>query len=411
MRIHRVLIALTLVGFAMAAGCGGSGDSGTSNKDGSVGAGADAGSNGGNAGTGTGGGATGGSGTGGSATGGSGTGGSGTGGTGTGGSGTGGTGTGGTGTGGTGTGGTGTGGTGTGGSGGCHQVTCQGHLYRCGDCIDNDGDGKTDMDDPDCLGPCDNNETGYDGCVSGQNNAPCKADCYFDQDTGSGNDDCYWDHRCDPLEVKPNYPPEGSSCAYDPSFKITGTSSGSQTCTQAYNTQSATCNSFCGKLTPNGCDCFGCCELPAGSGKYVYLGSTSDNSGKCVKATCDLAHVNDPSLCKPCTPVKGCFNDCKHCELCLGKTKLPSDCLPPPPPDGGTGGSSTGGTGGTTGTGGTGTGGTGTGGSSTGGSGGTGGSTCGGQICPGSEQPCGLSCQPPCPNGQFCLTGCCIPFA
>jgi hypothetical protein len=52
--------------------------------------------------------------------------------------------------------------------------------------------------------------------LPGMSGAPCKLDCFWDNGNGSGNDDCYWDHECDPLEVPPNYPPEGSDCAYDP---------------------------------------------------------------------------------------------------------------------------------------------------------------------------------------------------
>ena len=95
-----------------------------------------------------------------------------------------------------------------GGTGICYITPCQGHLYACGDCLDNDGDGLTDSYDPDCLGACQNNEAGFYGSIPGQNNAPCKSDCYWDQDTGSGNDDCYWDHQCDPLEVSPAFNPE-----------------------------------------------------------------------------------------------------------------------------------------------------------------------------------------------------------
>src|SRR5262249_26599916 len=90
-------------------------------------------------------------------TGGTGTGGTGTGGTGTGGTGSGGTGTGGTGTGGTGPGGTGTDGTGTGNTGttGCPGGNCGNApgspVEICGDCLDNDGDGLVDYEDPDCC--------------------------------------------------------------------------------------------------------------------------------------------------------------------------------------------------------------------------------------------------------------------
>jgi hypothetical protein len=265
--------------------------------------------------------------------------------------------------------------------------TCQGKTYECGDCVDNDGDGKIDVgEDPDCLGPCHNAEDTFYGSIPGQAGPACLVDCYFDQDSGSGNDTCNWNHKCDPLSVAPDYPPEhdpacecspGSGSPWPCTANTPGTPS---SCHELYQDQPQTCDDFCGPLTPNGCDCFGCCELPAGSGKYVWLG-TEDASGN---GTCDLASVSDPVKCGPCTPVAACLNDCEHCELCLGKTELPPDCFPP---DAGTGGS--GGSGG-----------------SGGGTGGTGGS-CGGQICPAGAQQCGLSCQPPCPVGQFCLTGCC----
>jgi hypothetical protein len=46
--------------------------------------------------------------------------------------------------------------------GGCTAVTpCQGNIYQCGDCIDNDGDGLIDADDPECTGACDNAEQGF----------------------------------------------------------------------------------------------------------------------------------------------------------------------------------------------------------------------------------------------------------
>ncbi|NUP13486.1 MAG: hypothetical protein HOW73_46200, partial [Polyangiaceae bacterium] len=44
---------------------------------------------------------------------------------------------------------------------------CQGHVYQCGDLIDNDSDGLLDTVDPDCLGPCDNTEDSYYGGIPG----------------------------------------------------------------------------------------------------------------------------------------------------------------------------------------------------------------------------------------------------
>jgi hypothetical protein len=244
-------------------------------------------------------------------------------------------------------------------------ATCQGHVYQCGDLLDNDGDGLIDNQDSDCLGPCDNTEGSYYGGIPGQAGPACTVDCYFDQDSGSGNDDCHWNHECDPHETSPDYHPEsynGASCAYDPNANTSGTPF---TCDELYQTQSQLCLDYCGPLTPNGCDCFGCCELPAGSGKFVWLGSDADgtNTGSCTQ---DL--VNDPTRCEPCQPVAGCLNGCEPCELCLGKDTLPPECYQ----DGGMG---------------------------------TGGGT-GGQ-CPPNVQPCGLAGQDPCPVNFYCITGCC----
>ena len=85
-------------------------------------------------------------------------------------------------------------------SGECVVTACQQHTYQCGDCEDNDQDGLIDSQDPDCLGPCDNNEQGFNTLIPGGNVQPCAQECYFDQDNGPGNDQCYWDHRCDSLQ-------------------------------------------------------------------------------------------------------------------------------------------------------------------------------------------------------------------
>jgi hypothetical protein len=271
----------------------------------------------------------------------------------------------------TGTGGLGTGGvTGTGGAagfggtaGGCFPVLCpDGNSYGCGDCIDNDGDGLVDDKDPECLGPCDNTEgpvllTGTPGETGNQ----CGADCYFDRGNGSGSGECKWDRRCDPEEPK-------NGCTYDADLI------GQQN--YCPDPQPVGCEEGCGQLTPNGCDCFGCCTFPELNGNYVFLGSFQGNTG-----TCTLEDINDPTLCRPCTPAGNCLNTCERCELCLGKTEIPADCL------------GTGGTGGGGGTGGM------------GGGAGMGGSP--GARCPEGKQACGLPGDEPCAAGAFCLTGCC----
>jgi hypothetical protein len=224
------------------------------------------------------------------------------------------------------------------GAGGCAPILCQAKLYLCANCLDDDGDGKVDAEDPDCLGPCDNTEDRIDLGIPGAGNAPCKRDCYFDKDSGAGNDSCAGDLRCDPLSPDPincayvEPPPPNANCDDKPS-KL--------------------CLDVCLPLTPNGCDCFGCCELPGGSGNFVYIGTTDANDSP----TCTIASANGPSKCAKCTPQKDCFDGCEKCELCLGKDTLPPECQPQ-------------------------------------------------DQCPGGTA-CGLAGQPPCPAGEYCLTGCC----
>lgn len=156
----------------------------------------------------------------------------------------------------------------------CDLALCDGHLYACGDCTDNDTDCDVDDNDSNCFGPCSDNESGLDGLIPGQDNAPCKHDCYFDGNSGSGNDDCYWSHECDPLE------PSATTCEYDPDANIPGYG-GNDDCTNAAMSQSATCEAFCEPLTPNGCDCFGCCQVDLGNQTVtVFLGSKVDGNGE-----------------------------------------------------------------------------------------------------------------------------------
>ena len=237
----------------------------------------------------------------------------------------------------------------------CQVRTCQGKEYECGNCDDDDGDQLIDSDDPDCTGPCDNTEDSYYGGIPGQNNAPCRQDCYFDEDTGSGNDQCFWSHECDPYSVAPEYPPSGEEqCAYQPNVKPPGSNS---TCEGLRLMQPTTCLDTCLPVTPNGCDCFGCCELPADSGNFVFIGSTTQNVG-----TCDAAHVDDPSACRPCTQVRSCVNDCDPCEVCVGRTAPSADCTAP-----------------------------------------------GASRCPPATDACGQPGEPACGTNYYCTTGCCVP--
>jgi len=264
---------------------------------------------------------------------------------------------------------------GSGGSGGIQPPTeiaeCQGQIYECGDLIDNDKDGLLDSVDPDCLGPCDNTEDSYFPDLPSNTNNSCKLDCYWDAGDGSGDDDCYWSHECDTNNVDPNYYPTpwvGDNCEYI--GEVTNINPPGQTCGALYTTQSAECLGFCGPLTPNGCDCFGCCELPAQSGSYIFVGSVGANED----TVCTIAEAGNPDVCHPCRPVAACLNDCDPCEVCVGQPEPGPECDP-----GGEGGNGAGGGGGG-----------------------------GGEQCADGVQPCGLSGQDPCPGGYFCITGCCI---
>ena len=121
--------------------------------------------------------------------------------------------------------------------------------------------------------------------------------------------------------------------------------------TDCPDAQSDACLDFCMPLTPNGCDCFGCCVIP-GAPTTVWLGSENPPG----TGSCNINTVNDPTKCKPCTQVPACLNPCGMCEICIGQP------LPP---------------------------------------------GCGQQDCPAGKQPCGLPGQPPCPAGFSCITGCC----
>jgi hypothetical protein len=251
------------------------------------------------------------------------------------------------------------GGTGGGGEGGtgvtCEIATCRGMEYVCGNCKDDDGDGLVDAEDPDCTGPCDHREDSLSVGIPAPDTGSCKEDCYFDRSPGSGDDGCRFSYRCDPLSIEPNFPPSGDpACSYDEAANIPG---GTETCEDLRNSQPASCAEICGPLVPNGCDCFGCCELPAGSGMHVFIGSNVNGV-----ETCTQARVTDPAACQPCTPVDSCLNECLPCETCVGRPLPLPDC-----------------------------------------------DETMGEACPASYDSCGQDVVGGCGQGSYCVTGCCIP--
>lgn len=184
-------------------------------------------------------------------------------------------------------------------------IWCGNKIYECGDTFDNDMDGLIDLDDYECTTPCDDNETYFKTDLPGQNE-DCKGDCYFDGNSGSGDDQCEWNLQCDVEN-----PGEQIGCEYDPSHLW---------CEEKPVT-SDVCEAFCEPLVPNGCDCFGCCKI---AGQYVYLDG----------AECALDSLEN---CESCTWAPECNNPCDgECEICAGESAadLPPHCTAPSCPNG-----------------------------------------------------------------------------
>jgi hypothetical protein len=221
-------------------------------------------------------------------------------------------------------------------TGGVAPGGCGTDVLACSDGMDNDGDGVIDGDDPECTGACDNDEGSFQTGIPGDN-VDCKQDCFFDGNSGQGDDGCVWSLRCDPEN-----PGENVGCEFTDGANCDN-----------MVTQTQECIDFCSQFVPNGCDCFGCCTIATPDGDVnVYLGSGPD---------CSLANLD---ACSSCTPSEDCGNTCdpESCEVCFGTTE---------PAEG-----------------------------------------CGQPECPDGQQPCVSDGEggSDCPEGWYCLTGCCTDF-
>lgn len=170
---------------------------------------------------------------------------------------------------------------------------------QCSDGLDNDGDGKIDLMDPECVSPLDNDESSFATGIPGDNMDACKQDCFFDGNSGMGDDGCNWELKCDPSNIGAG---AAASCPYDPNVKNCPT------------TQSQKCIDHCQAITPNGCDCFGCCAVP-GVDHPIRLDTA-----------CTAASFGDPTKCPACTQQTSCMKTCGPCQLCLGKTTIDPSC-------------------------------------------------------------------------------------
>jgi hypothetical protein len=217
----------------------------------------------------------------------------------------------------------------------------------CNNGVDDDDDGLIDGFDPECVGPADDVEDSFATGIPGDNRDPKWQDCFFDGNSGAGDDRCRYATGC----LTGDLPPTDADCILAQS-----------------------CIDFCAPLTQNGCDCFGCCTVQLDNGTSIEVTQS---------ATCSLANLDDTQACPRCTKSTQCDNECGECELCVGKTieALPDHCNDSP---GGAGG-----------------------GPSTGGSGGMGTPPPPGYTCNEGQQVCGNGL-PSCPSSQYCSLGCCI---
>jgi hypothetical protein len=216
-----------------------------------------------------------------------------------------------------GTGGSSLGGSSLGGSGGVSGTSTG--ITACANGLDDDADGLTDGFDPECTGAADNDEGSFATGIPGDNRDNTWQDCFFDGNSGAGDDDCRYHIEC-----------------------LTKPTTTTQSCTLT-----TACLDFCAPLTPNGCDCFGCCSVQLNDGTTVNV---------LTDATCSLDNI---SSCRTCSPSTACGNTCGTCELCAGKTV---EDLP---------------------------------------------TSCGTYSCEGGAQVCGSEGMATCPGGFYCMMGCC----
>jgi hypothetical protein len=179
--------------------------------------------------------------------------------------------------------------TGAGGAAVLDPLELCGGPCACSNGMDDDGDGKVDGFDEECTGPADNDEGSFATGISGDNKDPKWQDCFFDGNSGAGDDDCRYATECLTGELD----------ADDPDCTVT-----------------ESCIDYCTARTPNGCDCFGCCTVETRDGPVSIQ----------ILETCDLENIDDEQACPRCTPTEQCDNQCGECELCPGKEQLPETC-------------------------------------------------------------------------------------
>lgn len=148
---------------------------------------------------------------------------------------------------------------------------------QCADAVDNNGNGLIDMADAYCASPFDDDESSFRLQIPGSvPNPPRSLDCWFDDNSGSGDDGCQMHACCDidgpcPADLQPS--------SFDP----------------AQCGLTSACVDTCAPMAKAGCDCFGCCQFcRPGSGCIDVFVHESVSPG------CSLENLDDPDQCRRC---------------------------------------------------------------------------------------------------------------
>ncbi|HEY6557975.1 MAG TPA: hypothetical protein VI072_11910 [Polyangiaceae bacterium] len=174
---------------------------------------------------------------------------------------------------------------------------CGASPCACANGVDDDGDGKADAEDVECQGDMDNDEATFATGMPGDNRDPKWQDCFFDGNSGAGDDRCRYPTGCLTGEIAQT----DRACAI---------------------TQS--CLDRCMPFVPQGCDCFGCCTVSTGSGPVDIQLSKS----------CTGAKLGNPKACARCEKSTTCHPP----AVDAGSPPPAVDAgspPPPPPPDSG----------------------------------------------------------------------------
>jgi hypothetical protein len=146
---------------------------------------------------------------------------------------------------------------------------CGASPCACANGVDDDGDGNADSEDVECQGDMDNDEATFATGMPGDNRDPKWQDCFFDGNSGAGDDRCRYPTGC----------LTGDIAQSDPACAIT------QSCLER-----------CMPSVPQGCDCFGCCTVSTRTGSVDIR----------LSAGCTSAKLDNPNACERCEKSTTC---------------------------------------------------------------------------------------------------------